>query len=83
MTTTNMQIQVKTEDYHHPCLVFYCHKCGKPYRATGLAHRLEAGMDYSDLIVDVINAAEQNDRLEVYYGDRNPLSDYCKCSEQL
>ena len=27
----------KSPDYRHPCLVLYCHRCGKPYQMTALS----------------------------------------------
>ena len=68
----------KTTNYRYPTLVFHCTKCGKPYQIAAMACRLDAQgcVEFNELIRE---AADNNERLSIYYGDENPLKDGCKC----
>ena len=63
-----------------PVLVFHCAKCGKPYQMVAMAFRLNIRgcVEFNKLICD---AAQNNERLSIYYGDENPLKDGCNCEE--
>lgn len=62
------------KDYTRPTLVYHCAKCGKPYMIQALANGCDP--------IEVMDAAARNEKLEIYYGNINPLKDGCKCVEE-